>query len=124
MESRSTESMLRPTSAMLYSTTTSIMMATSPKRVSMSTMATELLVLRPGGGAGGCFAGEASAPSLLLLQDAVDGPRQLFRPRRLDEVVAGAGDHRPPDGGRVGEAGGDDDRGLRQGGRPGPPGRR
>ena len=37
-------SMLRQTSAMLNSTTTSIMIATSPKRVSMSTIATLLFV--------------------------------------------------------------------------------
>ena len=124
---------------MLASTATSIMIATSPKRVSMSSRQTlapvifasvvarfvEIVVLPmpplapktvitvPRAADLGRRAVGAEALALFLLQDAVDGAAQVFRLQRLDEVVARAGHHRPPHRLRVGQRRVDDRRRVR-----------
>ena len=103
--------MLRPTSAMLYSTTTSIMIAGRHQSgYPCATIATLLLELRasalarlveivvlpmpplapktvrtvPRAALEAVLPTGSGPTPFLLLQDAVNGPRELFRARRLD----------------------------------------
>ena len=48
--------------------------------------------------------------TLLLLEHSVDRPCEFLRPWRLDEIVAGAGDHGSPDARGIGQRRVDDNR--------------